>query len=81
LTIAPNASTVELAWTPAAGAASYVIEVGSASGLSDIAHLKTHAATVLTASHVVSGRYFARVRAKNLCGIGAPSNEVSVVVQ
>jgi hypothetical protein len=81
LVAAPHASTVELTWTPAAGAASYVIEVGSASGLSDIAHLKTHAATTLTASRVVSGRYFARVHARNLCGVGAPSNEVTVLIQ
>lgn len=76
-----NASTVELAWAPAAGAASYVIEVGSASGLSDVAHLTTHAATSFTASQVKSGTYFSRVRAKNLCGFGAPSNEVTVRVQ
>jgi hypothetical protein len=81
LTADSHASTVELAWTAAAGAASYVIEVGSASGLSDIAHLTTHSATSYTASRVAGGTYFTRVRAKNLCGSGAPSNEVIVLVR
>jgi hypothetical protein len=81
LTADSHASTVELAWAAAAGAASYVIEVGSASGLSDIAHLTTHSATSYTASRVAGGTYFTRVRAKNLCGSGAPSNEVIVLVR
>jgi hypothetical protein len=78
---AGHASTVELSWAPAAGAASYVIEAGSAAGLSDLARLTTHAATSITASRVASGTYFTRVRARNLCGVGGASNEVVVQVQ
>jgi hypothetical protein len=81
LATAASESTVQLTWEPAAGAASYVIEVGSASGLSDIGRLTTHAATSLTASEVKTGTYFTRVRARNLCGVGAASNEVIVRVQ
>ncbi len=81
LAAAVGESTVQLTWAPAAGAASYVVDVGSASGLSDVGQLTTHAATSLTASDVKTGTYFTRVRARNLCGVGAASNEVTVRVQ
>jgi hypothetical protein len=81
LTAAASGSTVQLAWMPAAGAALYVIEVGSAPGRSDIGPLTTYAATSFTASDVRTGTYYARVRARNLCGVGAASNEITVRVQ
>jgi subtilisin len=75
-------STVTLNWTPPALVGtvnSYVLEVGSSPGLSDILTTTTSAATVLTAS-APSGVYYVRVRARSICGLTGPSNEVILVV-
>jgi hypothetical protein len=75
-------TTVTLAWSPGAGTAgqvAYQLEVGSASGASD---LVVH--TVLTpgvvASGVPNGRYWVRVRTLNIAGMSGPSNEIAVQV-
>jgi hypothetical protein len=69
---------VTLTWNPAAGASDYVIEVGSASGLSNIL------VTALPGSPISAtappGTYFARLRGRNACGTGTVSNEIVVVM-
>lgn len=65
---------VALSWTPVAGASGYVLEAGSASGLTNIASVPT-AATSLAAT-VPAGTYYVRVRATSACGLGDASNEV-----
>jgi hypothetical protein len=76
--------TVVLTWTAPAGGdppTAYVVEAGSASGLSDLANADTGSSTAsLTATNVASGAYFVRVRARNGSGTSAPSNEIVVVV-
>jgi predicted phage tail protein len=76
--------TVELTWNAGGGgdpAASYVIEAGSASGLSDLVNVDTGtAATTLTATGVAPGTYFVRVRARNASGTSPASNEIIVIV-
>lgn len=67
---------VALSWGGAAGATSYVLEAGSASGLANLFNANVGAATAL-ASAAPAGRYFTRVRAVNACGTSGPSNEVS----
>jgi hypothetical protein len=66
-----------LNWAGVAGATDYVVDVGSASGGSDI--LVAPVGNVMTVSTMADPRvYFVRIRARNACGSGAPSNEVVV---
>jgi hypothetical protein len=59
----------------------YVLEVGSAPGLSDIfTGLDVGLQTSFGASNVPPGTYYVRVRAGNYSGLSAPSNEVVVHV-
>jgi hypothetical protein len=78
-----SGSTVTLGWMPRGGfPTSYVIEAGSSSGLADLASFDTgNSATSLTVSGVGGGTYFVRVRGRNACGLGAPSQEIAVIVR
>ena len=70
---------VALAWAPAAYAEEYVIQVGSAPGLSNL--LVTSLGKVTSVGTVAPpGRYYARIRAKNRCGFGPASNEIVVTI-
>ncbi|MGD9904201.1 MAG: fibronectin type III domain-containing protein [Vicinamibacterales bacterium] len=77
-------SAVSLSWTeggPAATVSRFVLEVGSAPGLSDIfAGLDVGLRTSFSAAGVPPGTYYVRVRAGNYSGLSAPSNEVVVTV-
>ncbi len=77
-------TTVVLTWNPpAAGdiATSYMVEAGSAPGLSNLANFDTgSAAHTLTVTAVPAGTYFVRVRSRNSDGLSRPSNEVTLVV-
>jgi predicted phage tail protein len=77
-----SASTVTFGWAPGVGGpTSYVLEAGSAPGLSNIATFKTgSAATTVSFSNVPRGTYFVRLRAVNAAGTSAASNEVRLVV-
>ena len=74
------AGVVSLDWTASTDAVSYVIEVGSAAGLADIAVLPTGVLDTNAAGAVPAGTYFVRVRAANRFGLSAASNEVRLVV-
>jgi hypothetical protein len=77
-------STVLLAWTPpttGGGVTGYVLEGGTAPGLSDLGQYPTGSVLpFVVVSGVPSGTYFVRVRAASGSTLGAPSNEVVVVV-
>jgi len=83
LQAAVQAATVTLAWGAASGApTSYLIEAGSTPGTADIASIDSGSTALsLTAPNVAAGTYFVRVRARNACGTGAASSEVTVVVR
>ena len=69
---------VDLRWTASAGGyapAGYVIEAGSAPGLSDLASLRVGNVTRFTTT-APPGVYYVRVRAYNEKGNSLPSNEV-----
>ena len=77
--VAADAS-VTLSWTRPAGASGFVIEAGTAAGLSDIATLAVGDVDRITLPGVPDGRYVVRVRATSAGGAGPPSNEVLVQV-
>ena len=70
-----SGTTVSLTWTASAGPLdSYVVEYGQAVAVWN--RLDTaSSATGLQVSDVPTGTYFVRIRGKNSCGLGAPSNE------
>ena len=84
LTASSSGSSITLAWTAPAGGgvpAGYLIEAGSAPGLSDLANIATgNTLTTFTASGVANGTYYVRVRATNAGGTSAPSNEAILQV-
>ncbi len=71
-----------LTWLPPLGATGYRLLVGSASGVANLADVSVGAATTLPVAlgGVPAGTYFLRVAAESACGVGAPSNEVSLTV-
>jgi predicted phage tail protein len=79
-----SGSTVVLTWSPSAtgdAVDTYVIEAGTATGLSNIITFATGGrATTLTVTNVPNGTYLVRVRARNAEGNSGPSNEVTIVV-
>jgi hypothetical protein len=75
-------STVIISWTAVVSVvSSYVLEAGSAAGLTNLANFDTgSSATTYTATGVGNGTYYVRVRGRNACGTGAASTETVVVV-
>lgn len=76
-------STVTLNWVaPAVGSpTSYIVEAGSATGLSNLAVVNTGSSAVNTSfTGVPSGTYYVRLRAVNALGASVVSNERTVIV-
>ena len=68
-------------WTiPSGGPTAYILQAGSAPGLSNLANLDLRQAQpTFTTSGVPAGTYYVRVLARrNNCSLSAPSNEVIV---
>ena len=80
--LAPSISgaNVTLTWNTVAGAISYVLEVGSSSGLANLLALDIGSAVPSFNGVGPPGSYFVRVRARGSCGLGPPSNEVIVLL-
>jgi len=79
LTGSANGTAVTLSWGGVAGATSYVLEVGTASGQSNLAVIDLGSATTLSAT-AGAGTYYVRVKAKNSCGTSSASNEIVLTV-
>jgi hypothetical protein len=79
LTAVVSGVDATLAWGEALGATSYILEVGSSPGASNV--LRSNVGSVMTiGGRLLPGTYYARVRGSNACGDGPPSNEVQVVL-
>ena len=77
-----SGGTVVLTWTAATGSpAAYIVEVGTAPGLSNVAVADVGNVTRLTATGVGNGTYYVRMKARNACGASAPSGELTLVVE
>jgi hypothetical protein len=77
-----SGTLVGISWAmPAVGpaASSYILEIGSAPGLSDLAQAPLSTTWILT-NRGKSGKYYVRVRAKDSAGASWPSSEVPVTV-
>jgi hypothetical protein len=74
-----NGLSVGLWWNRAPGAQSYLLEVGSTTGLADLFIGDIGEATTLDAS-APPGTYFVRVRGINAFGVGPASDEVRVAL-
>ena len=84
LSAGATGSSITLSWTAPVGAGvptAYIIEAGSATGLSDLGNFSTgNTGVSYSTSGVANGRYVLRVRATNPGGTSGPSNEVLLVV-
>ena len=74
-----NGPFVTLAWDGVAGADEYILDVGSAPGLTNLLTTSLGNTTAITAV-APPGTYYGRMRARNGCGSSGPSNEIVVVV-
>jgi len=68
-------STRTLTWTAGSNATDYTVQIGTASGSSNMIYTNT-TLTTYTWTGANPGTYYARVHSRNSCGQGAPSNEV-----
>ncbi|MGD9902093.1 MAG: hypothetical protein AB7U83_01385 [Vicinamibacterales bacterium] len=72
---------VSLAWGAAAGnATTYLVEAGTGSGLANLGTFVTGHLDTTLVTPAPPGTYVVRVRAANAFGVGAATNEVTVVV-
>jgi predicted phage tail protein len=78
-----SGNSVTLTWVAPGGdcvATSYLIEAGSASGLSNLAALSTGTSATSFSASAPNGTYYVRVKAASGTSTSAPSNEVRVTV-
>jgi hypothetical protein len=81
MTATANGTTLTVSWTGSAGATSYILEVGTASGAANAFSGDIGGLTSMTVPNVALGTYYFRVRAKNGCGESGASNEASVTIR
>ena len=83
LTASFSGRTISIAWTaPSTGdpVTNYVLEVGSAPGLSNLVVVPVGAGRSFVAPGVPDGTFWLRVRGSNAAGMGAPSQDLGVTM-
>ncbi len=83
LTFAVSGALVTLNWAaPTSGGAptTYLIEAGSFAGGANLVVIDLGGPLVTFAAQAPPGTYYVRVKARNACGTGPPSNEVVIQV-
>ncbi len=83
LAVTVKGTTVGFTWLPPASGgavASYVLEAGTSSGMSDLGVVDVGNRTSTPPVELARDTYFVRVRARNGCGVGPVSNEVAFTV-
>ena len=76
LGVSVNGSTRVFTWNSVSNANDYFIQIGSGSGQSDLINTNT-SQTTYTWTGAGPGTYYARVYARNSCGSGPNSNQIS----
>jgi hypothetical protein len=80
VTFALDGRTVTLQWGGIAGATSYALGVGSASGRYDVLVTTLPTTTTSIGGAVPPGTYVVRMVALNACGLSTLSNEITIIV-
>ena len=76
-----SGSSVQLTWGLSSGAVStYVLEVGSTPGATNLGVYEVGTGTDYRVSGVANGTYYVRIRARNPCGLSGPSSNAIVTV-
>jgi hypothetical protein len=74
-------STVSLSWfAPPGPVTGYILEAGSATGLSNLAAVSIGPVTTISFPGIPPGTYYVRIRAVNPQGASVVSEEVVIVV-
>lgn len=74
---------VDLSWLEQRGspvALAHALEIGTGLGLSDLGTVALGPEATLSVPGVPAGRYYVRVRARNVAGVSGPSNELVIDV-
>jgi hypothetical protein len=77
LTATVSGSSLTLQWIGVAGALTYLVDVGTAPGVTNVGVFDLrNTMTSISAPNMPNGTYYLRVRAVTACGTSDPSNEV-----
>ena len=82
LTVSRSGDVATFAWQAPLGATGYRLHVGSAPGVTDVLDVDIGTTTTLAVplAGAAPGTYYVRIVATSVCGVGLPSNEVTVQV-
>jgi hypothetical protein len=80
VTASATAGSAALAWGPVVGAVSYVIEVGTSAGASNLGTIETTGPVTSFATAAPTGTYFVRLRARTTSGLSGASAEQRIVI-